>query len=290
MHRRALLASAAALLAAPAFALGPRPQNTGRDVVGQSLDDIMERGWISFAVYEDFAPYSWQEGEEVMGVDADLARLIAADLGLEARFLVHAADENVDGDLRNMVWKGHYIGGRVANVMLRAPYNKELMIRNEMVVLGGQYQNERIAIAYDANFYAEDDKPVPAYFRMDAVGVENDSISDFYLTGIGNGMVAHNIHRFRTTAAAMDALKAGEVRAVMGPQAQLEWNAGDGIGVHAPPLVGLAVGEWTLGMAVRHNWRALYYAVDDVIRAAVEDGRIAKIYADHGLSWRPPVW
>ncbi|MGG7568684.1 substrate-binding periplasmic protein [Rhodovulum sp. DZ06] len=289
MRRRQFLASLLSVAATPALA--QRPQNVGRDVVGQSLEDILERGWIVFGLYDDFAPYSWEENGKPRGVDVEIGRLIAADLGVEPRFLLHGADETVDDDLRNMVWKGHYIGGRVANVMLRAPYNRELAIRNELVVLQGQYQNERIAIAYDAAFY-EDEKPVPAYFRFDKVGVENDSIADFYLSGMGNGAVAPNIRRFRSPGLAMEAMKAGEVQAVMGAQGQLEWFAKDEdrLAVHAPPLPGLAVGEWTIGIAVRHNWRALGYAVDDAIRAAVQDGRMERIFADHGLSWIPPEW
>jgi ABC-type amino acid transport substrate-binding protein len=274
-------------LAAPGHAV--RPQNTGRDVVGQSLDEIIDRGFIEIGVYEDFAPYSWAEGDVARGVDVEIGRLIAASIGVEARFVRFAADESVDSDLRNNVWKGHYINDKVVNVMMRVPYNRDLAIRNELVVLTGQYQNEKVAIAYDEAFY-EDAKPVPAYFRYDKVGVENDSIADFYLSGIGNGAMISNITRFRTPAQAMDALRAGDVRAAMGARGQLEWGAGDGIAVHAPVLPGLAVGEWTIGVAVRMNWRALGYAADDAIRAAVDDGTMAKIYADHGLSWSPPIW
>jgi hypothetical protein len=38
-----------------------KPQNVGRDIIGQSLDDIVARGWIVIAVYEDYPPYSYSE-------------------------------------------------------------------------------------------------------------------------------------------------------------------------------------------------------------------------------------
>ena len=38
----------------------PKPQNASRDIVGQELDQIVEQGHMLFAVYEDFAPDSWQ--------------------------------------------------------------------------------------------------------------------------------------------------------------------------------------------------------------------------------------
>lgn len=266
-----------------------KPQNVGRDIIGQSLDDIMDRGWIQFAVYEDFAPYSFVENGELKGIDIELGRLIAEDLGVEARFYQTGAGENVDADLRNNVIRGGLIGGSVSNVMLHVPYDRELACRNEQVVLTGQYFNESLAIAFSKETYP-DGGPVPAYFRFDTVGVENDSISDFYLSSVANGQLIANMTRFDTPDAAMAALRAGEVDAVMGAKAQLEHGLIDSLDIHQPPLPGLALGNWTLGVAVRHNWRPLAYAVDDSIRAAVQDGRMEAIFADYGLSFSEPDW
>jgi ABC-type amino acid transport substrate-binding protein len=266
-----------------------KPQNTSRDIVGRSLDEIMERGWIRFAIYDDFAPYSFVENGKPAGIDVDLGKLVAGSLGVEARFNVVQAAENVDGDLRNNVWKGPLVSGSVSNVMLHVPYDRELSCRNEQVVLSGRYFIEQIAIAYRKEYYP-DDPPLPAYFRFDTVGVENDSLSDFYLSGLANGQIIPKMSRFRATGEAMNALKRGEVMAVMGPLAQLEYAANDDIAVHMPPMPGLAKRQWTLGIAVRHNWRPLGYAVSDAISAAVEDGRMKSIFAKYGLSYKPPDW
>ncbi len=266
-----------------------KPQNTARDIVGKSLDDIQERGWMLFAVYEDFAPYSYEKDGKLVGVDIDLARLIAKDLGVEARFYATQAGENVDADLRNNIWKGRLVGGQIANVMLRVPYNRELACRNEQVVLNGQYQNERIGIAYAKKDYP-DGGPTPAFFRFDTVGVENDTISDFYLSGIRGGQLVPKMIRYKNYAEAMAALRAGEVMAVMGPLGELQHGLKPGLTTHTPPLPGLASAQWTLGVAVRHNWRPLSYAVDDAIRAAVEDGRMNALFTAHGLSYTKPSW
>ena len=84
----------------------PKPQNTARDVVGTDLDTIQERGFMTFAVYEDFPPWSYEQNGKPVGVDIDLGRLIAQDLGVEARFKLVAAGETLEADLRNWVWKG----------------------------------------------------------------------------------------------------------------------------------------------------------------------------------------
>ena len=266
---------------------GQKPQNVARDVVGQDLDTIRERGWIEFAVYEEFAPYSYKKDGKPAGVDIEIGRLIAAELGVEPRFYFVTAGENLDADLRNFVWKGPIVSGRVANVMLHVPYDSEYACRFEQVVFTGQYASESIAIAYRKDAYP-DEPPVPAYFRYDTVAVENDSIADFYLSSFANGQLGKNVRRFATMEAAMTALATGDVMAAMGPLGQLEFGLTDQIATHQPPLPGFTVGKWTIGLAVNFRYRPLAYAVDDAVRQGLEDGRIAGIYKKFGMSFGQP--
>ncbi len=295
MLLRSLLIALGLVLGGAAHAQDPcadytpqaRPQNVDRDIVGQELDQIQDQGHMLFAVYEDFPPYSWEEGGQPRGVDIEIARLIAEDLGVEARFNFVDAGENLEADLRNNIWQGPVIGGRVSNVMMRVPYDSAFKCRVEQVVFTGQYAAESIAIAYDKASYPEE-KPVPAYFRYDTVGVENDSIADFYLTSFVGGQLAGNIRHFPTMADAMDALNNGEVMAAVGPLSQLEFGLSDSSGVHQPPLAGFAVSKWTLGVAVNFRYRPLSYAVDDAINYALQDGRIPAIYESYGLTFQAP--
>lgn len=278
---------------------GQRPQNTPHEFVGQTLDEIVARGFIEIAVYENFPPYSWEEAGEPKGIDIGIGRLIAQALGVTAQFRFVQAGETVEADLLNYVWKGAAVGGHVSNVMLRVPYNSDFICRVEQAVLTGQYAGERIAIAFSRAAYPDaaaepdsdgriKDAPVPAFFRYDSVGIQNDSISDFFLTStLGAGAAVH-MRRFPTVGAAMQALRGGEVMAVMGPLAQLQHGADAGIAVHTPPVPGFSLSRWTLGAAVHHSHRDLGYAVDDAITAALADGRIAGLYADLGLSFTAP--
>ncbi|MFN4202932.1 MAG: substrate-binding periplasmic protein [Tabrizicola sp.] len=274
-----------------------RPQNTSRQFVGQTLDEIVDRGWIEIAVYENFPPYSWQEGGAAKGVDVEVGRIIAESLGVEPRFRFVASGETLEADLLNYVWKGAAIGGHVSNVMMRVPYNSDFTCRVEQVVFTGQYAGEKVGIAYRIDAYPDavqepnadgrhPDAPVPSFFVYDPVGVENDSISDFYLTATFGASA--KITRYKTVAAAMEALGAGEVWAVMGPLSQLQAGASDGIAVHAPLLPGFQLSRWTLGVAVHQSHRDLGYAVDDAVASALADGRIAAIFADYGLDFTPP--
>ena len=264
-----------------------RPQNVGRDVVGQELDVLQDQGHMLFAVYEDYPPYSWEENGKPRGVDVEIARLIAEDLGVEARFNFVTAGENLDADLRNNIWKGPLINGRVSNVMMRIPYDSAFKCRVEQVVFTGQYAAESIAIAYDKASYP-DEKPVPAYFRFDTVAVENDSIADFYLSSFAGGQLGGNVQRFPDMTGAIEALADGETMAAMGQMGQLEFGQTDTIGIHQPPLAGFAVSKWTLGVAVNFRYRPLSYAVDDAVRYALEDGRIEAIHKAYGVTFRTP--
>ena len=269
------------------FVPQPKPQNAGRDVVGQDMDEILDRGFMTFAVYEDNPPYSWEDGGTPRGVDVEIAEMIAGYVGVEPRYSFVAAAENLDADLRNTIWKGGVIGGAVSNVMMRVPYDSAFACRVEQVAFTGQYAEESIAIAFDGARYPED-KPVPAYFRIDTVAVENDSISDFYLSGVAGGQLQAGIRRYPSMALGMEALAAGEVDAAMGPRGQLEWGLRDGLDLHEPPLAGLARGRWTLGVALHFAYRPLGYMVDDAIRDGLSSGRIEAIYSSYGMTHVAP--
>ena len=268
-----------------------RPQNAGRDEVGQDIDEIQERGTIRIAVYEDFPPYSWLDGPTPRGIDVEIGALVAADLGVAPDFVFVDAGETIETDLRNVIWKGGLLGEKVSNVMMRVPYDPRFACRVEQVSFTGQYATERIAIGYARAAYP-DDPPVPAYFRFDTVAVENDSIADFYLSSFPGGQLAGNVRRFPTMDQAMRALAGGETKAAMGPLAQVEWGIHErpdaGLSVHTPPLPAFSAGDWTLGVGVNFRFRALAYAVDDAILAALKDGRIAAIHEEYGVTFHPP--
>lgn len=292
--RRALLAALVCLMPGTGLAacegLTPdqKPQNTPAQDIGRSLDRIREDGWIEVALYEDFRPWSWEEAGQPRGIDVEIARLIAADLGVTARIRLVQAGETLDADLLNYVYRGAAVGGHVSDLMGHVPYDVDYACRFDQVVFTGQYATERLAIAYRAADYPEK-PPTPPVFRYDPVGVENDSISDFFLTSLLAGAVSDKVHRYRSTAEAMAALAAGEVMAAMGPRAELEAGLTEGIAVHEPPLVGLARSGWTLGLALSIQHRDLGYAADDAIAAALADGRIERIFRDHGMTFGPPV-
>lgn len=268
----------------------PRPQNTFPQDVGRSFDRILEDGWIEFAVYADYPPWSSEQGGTAAGVDIDIGELVAAELGVTPRFRLVAAGETLEADLLNYVWKGAAVGGHVSDVMLHVPYDSALVCRIEQVSFAGRYATETVAVAYDPAAYP-DGAPTAPYFRYDPVAVENDSISDFYLTNLIGSLPT--IHCYPSTGAAVETLAAGETQAAMGPRAELEaglaQHQGAELGLAVPPLAGFARGTWTLGVGVGLQHKDLAYAVDMAIEKALADGRIAAIFAAHDLTFAPPA-
>ena len=130
------------------------------------------------------------------------------------------ADETVDDDLRNAVWKGHYLTRAVADVMLHVPFDRRFALRNNQAVLFGPYFRKRIAITYNAETMRADTDLVE--LRTEKIGVEVDSLADFFLSGAYRGQLRDNVVRFRTAVETAQALRAGQVVTVMTTQSEVE--------------------------------------------------------------------
>ncbi|MCW9035065.1 MAG: ABC transporter substrate-binding protein [Rhodospirillales bacterium] len=254
-----------------------------------SLDEITTKGIIRIAVYRDFPPFSYREKGKLKGVDVDIAKEIAKEIGVKLEFMELTADETVDDDLRNAVWKGHILNGAIADVMLHVPYDRVFAKRNNMVVIFGPYYTEKLAFAWDKAKVG--DSQTVAMFGYEKVGVEVDTMSDFYLVSAFNNRFRENVVHFNTSGDATDALKNKEVVAVMAPITQLSGALGSNnkdFPINTPPTPGLAKSQWLVGASVMHTYRALGYAVGDILTKMVKNGRMEQIFESYDLPYFPP--
>lgn len=267
-------------------------------VEDRTLDDIVESGFIEIGVYRDFAPYSYKdEAGEAAGLDVAVGRLIAAGLGVEPRWFWMTADESVEDDLRNNVWKGSLLDRTVADVMLRVPYDREYsfaidgygMPKHDNVVMFGPYHAESWVLARDLEVLG--DVRNLAIFRFQKIAVETDSLPDMFLSGAYGGQLRNNVvHRLRISEA-LDDLKTGEVSAVAGMRSQIDWYLRDVPGrfdVDDDGLQAIARLSWDIGAAVKHTHRQLAYAIEDVLAAAIRDGRMQAVFEDAGVTYLKP--
>ncbi len=252
------------------------------------FDEVIESGALRIAVYRDFPPFSYTNAGQLMGVDVDLGRAIASQLGVKADFMPITADENVDDDLRNAVWKGHYLTREVADLMLHVPIDRQLALRNNLVAFFAPYFTRQFVVAYDPE--EVESNPNPHSFIDRKVGVELDSLPGFYLATAYGGIIKENVVHFATVDAATRALVAGDVAAVMAPQSQIEAGLGPDLKrfeFNTVSMLGFGRSNWVVGVAVNQDSRDLGYAVEDIIATLMESGVIKRIFSTHGISYRP---
>jgi ABC-type amino acid transport substrate-binding protein len=261
-----------------------------RMAMARPLDDVIASGTLTAAVYRDNPPFSFRRGDELVGIDVDIARRIANDLGVALAPMEITADETVDDDLRNAVWKGHHLWHKVvADLMLSVPYDRALGQRNSLVALFAPYAEERFVLVGNPNHINV--KRSLVALRGSRLGVEIDSLPDFYLSSVMNGVLRNSVVHFPTTEAAAHALADGTVSGVMATNSRLEGALGsqiEALDVEPVNFQGLGKESWILGIAVKEDSRDLGYAAADIIGELVQSGDMAAIYRAYGVTYQPP--
>ncbi|WP_229512545.1 ABC transporter substrate-binding protein [Massilia sp. AB1] len=263
-RRRALLACAAAAFAAAA------PARAG-------WDKIRESGALKVAVYNEFAPFS----DKGAGIDVDLAQALAAKLGLRLSLMPFPADEEVADDLRNMVWKGHYLGYGPADVMLHVPVDSRLMADNPQVRIFAPYYVESLRLARSA-------AAIPQLQGVDSlagkrIGVEKVSIAGMLM--LGEARLREQVRIYPTAGEALAALKAGALDAVLAKRSEVETALRDD---PAFPVEELAFQRmprngWAVGMAVRKDNEDLARRLQAAVNEMTASGELAALFEKHGV-------
>lgn len=276
-------------------------------VQARYYDDVIASGYLSVGMYKNFPPYSFEQNGLPAGVDVEVGQRIAKALEVEFRPHWITPDENLEDDLRNNVWKGHYLDKdeenplgmkKLADVMMRVPYDREFAFRrestgeiiNEQVVMFGPYQRESWRIAFDSQKIEE--VTTVAVFQYHPIGVEVDSLPAFYMTSAFGGRMREKARHFPTVGEAFGQMQAGKVDAVMGMRGEIDWQLFQAkspllkIGENGFPMMGKQ--KWDLGMAIKSTYRQLGYAVEDVVDRMVRSGEMEAIYQQYGLTYELP--
>ena len=269
----------------------------------RKYDDIIDSGFITIAVYSEFPPYSYRENGIPKGIDVEIGKLIAESMGLRPHWFWVVADETLDDDLRNSIWKGHYLGGGVADFMMRVPYDKEFehktdgygQLQNEFIVLTGPYQQESWALARNTKKLAK--LPNLAPLQYEKIGVELDSAPDFFLSTVFGGRLINSIKHYSNISLATDALLDKRISAVAGMKGQLEWNIGEnsekasqGNFVVSDEGIGQwPRRKWDIGLAIKHTYRQLGYALEEEIDKLVKGGKMEAIFKRYHMQYTIPM-
>lgn len=277
-HRRLLTAAALGLAVAPLCAAAA--EEAAKD---DSLERVRQRGRLKVAVYEDLAPFNLNG----KGIDCDLAQALAQGLGVELSLLPFTAGENIADDLRNAVWKGHYLGWGPADVMLHVPLERPLLEANPQVEVVAPYYRERVMLAWDRERGPEPQSM--AALAGKPVAVAGGSLAGWLLAGAEGGLLREGLATHHTDGvSAARSLLAGQAAAAAGLASELEFvlSASPRYAILALPTPRAPRDGWVLGCAVKKGATALAKALHERLSTLGAGPDLRAMFLRHGVVWR----
>jgi ABC-type amino acid transport substrate-binding protein len=281
VNRRAALRLLGAL-ATPGLAAGMAgPAQAANDGAG-SLAGIQQRGTLVAAVYRDMPPFH----DNGQGIDVDVARTLAESLGVKLSLMPFLADEDMNGDLRNMVWKGHYLGFGPADVMLHAPVDAPLMEANRQVRIFAPYWRDRVMIArrLDQLPHLE----TLAQLRGMAVAVPGATLAGWLMIGADGGAYKQQLTTtWKDGVEAARSLVRGDCAAAAGLESELESVLGNDprFAITPLPTIHNSREGWAVGLAVKKDSTALAAALQAAVDRLIADKRMEAIFRKGKVTW-----
>ena len=250
-----------------------------------ALDRIRERGALTVALYKDMPPFH-VEGK---GVDVELAQGLADALGVRLSVLAFNADENMGDDLRNMVWRGHYLGFGPADVLMHVPVDRPLIEETPQAWIFAPYYRERVVLARRID-------RLPQLDSLSALGdarvaVPGQTLAGWLMIGADGG--AHRnqlVTQWKDGAEAARALKRGEFDAAAGLASEMESVLrGDARFAIAPlPSPRARRDGWAAGMAVEKEATGLAQALQAAVNEQESSGRLRAMFEGANVAWQAP--
>lgn len=248
-----------------------------------ALDRIRDRGTLTVALYQDMPPFH-VAGQ---GIDVQIAQALAQSLGMKASSMPFNADENMNDDLRNMVWKGHYLGYGPADVLLHVPVDRPLMDATPQVNILAPYYRERIVVARQLD-------RLPQLEGLSALGdarvaVAGQSLAGWLMIGADSGAYRNQLAtQWKDGVEAARALQRGEFAAAAGMASEMESVLrGDPRFAIAPIPVPRAPHDgWAVGMAVKKDATDLAQALQAAMNELAASGQLRKIFEGANVAWR----
>jgi ABC-type amino acid transport substrate-binding protein len=256
----------------------------GLPLAATPLDKIKSRGTLTVAIYEDMPPFN-NAGK---GIDVELAQALAQALGVKLSMLPFPAGEAMNDDLRNMVWKGHYLGYGPADVLLHVPVDRPLMQENPQVSIFGPYWRERVAVARRLD-------ALPKLESLSDLGqakvaVPGLSLAGWLLIGADNGAYKEQLQtHLKDGVEAAKALQRGDVQAAAGLLSELQSVLrGDArFAIEPLPSPRAPREGWAVGMAVKKDATELAQALQGALNDLSKNGQLGAMFERYNVNWRP---
>lgn len=256
------------------------------------LERVRASGALKVAVYKDNAPFSDGPANHIQGLDVSIADALARQLKLKLSLLPFDAGENMNDDLRNMVWRGHYLGYGPADVMLQVPVDKYLMQKNRQVLILAPYMRQQLVLVSDTRRIA--DVGNPEDLKGLPLAAERGAGAASALMGYGGGLLRAQVGIHNSGELAVQAVVDGKAAAAYVTRAQAESVLSHTeprpghIRLSALAFSGVPDTGWPVGMAIKAEHKDLGQALEQAMKSLRDSGELLAIFQKHGLTLTAP--
>ena len=256
------------------------------------LARIRASGVLKVAVYKDNAPFSDGPTDNMQGLDIDLAGALARQLQLTLALLPFDAGERMDDDLRNMVWRGHYLGYGPADVMLHVPVDKYLMQENRQTLIFAPYMRQVQVLLHDTRTLPQ--VTGPDDLKGHKLAVERGTGMGSVLMGQQNGMLRSQVSVYSSGVEAAQAVINGQAAAayVLRSQAEAALALAQPRPTHLAmtslPLHGIPENGWPLGVAIKAANKDLGQAIEAAFKELRSNGELLAMFHKRGMTLTAP--
>jgi len=256
------------------------------------LAKIKANGTLKVALYKDNAPFSGGAANELTGLDVALAEGLARQMKLKLSLLPFDAGEKMNDDLRNMVWRGHYMGYGPADIMLHVPVDKYLIQQNRQVLIFAPYMRQVQVLLHDTRKLPEVSGPDD--LKGHSLVAERGTGTASVLMGHNGGMLRAQVTLHNSGVGAAKAVLDGQATAayVLRSQAESAMALAGGKQQHwvmtSMPLSGIPENGWPLGMAIKAENKDLGQALENAMKGLRESGEMLAMFQQNGLTLMAP--
>ena len=273
-----------ALALLPAALVAPWPAFAQTDLT--DLARIRANGALKVAVYKDNAPFSAGPATDMKGLDVSLAEALARQMNLKLSLLPFDAGENMNDDLRNMVWRGHYLGYGPADLMLQVPIDKRLIAATGQVEFLSPYYRHQLGWLVHDQIATTDLRN----FQLEGLSLaaEIGTAAAGALLGQGGGQYRSAVKLQNNGVDAALGVLNSQWDAAYVTRAQAESALAQAPNKRAArfePMVlqGTPANGWAVGMAIKSGQPELAKAIGLAMKSLQEDGTLVAIYRAQGL-------
>jgi polar amino acid transport system substrate-binding protein len=256
------------------------------------LDDVREHGSLRVIVYTDFKPFSWEENGKIVGIDADIGRAVAKELGVKPDIIARAAGEESDDDVRSNIWQGPRTGGVKGDVMMHVPLDREFIARNNLAAIANGYYHEDVVLALKTDALGPE-AGLEAFKdgSKHKLACQFATSAHYFLAFALDSKLRNQVSPFKKFESAAENFLEGGSAGLMARRAQIEYALKDqDLNLHfkTPEFPGTLRSKWNVGTAVQTDSRDLGHAIGRALRKLRSNGELEKIFAAYGVSYQPP--